>query len=179
MDVPMNNTLKVKLDPGAFAPVRAHEDDAGLDIFSPLDIPVWPFGSEIIDTGVHVQIPKGYVGRITSKSSLMQEGIITTATIDSGYTGSIKVVLFNLAHRSYSVKTGQKIAQLVIHPIITPKIIQVDELEETERGDGGFGSTGAYASEEEFEAAVQRNLARLYEEQERRKAAEGVNDGKV
>lgn len=64
-------------------------------------------------------------------------------------------------------------------PIITPKIIQVDELEETERGDGGFGSTGAYASEEEFETAVQRNLARLYEEQERRKAAEGVNDGKV
>lgn len=175
----MNDTLKVKLDPGAFAPVRAHEDDAGLDIFSPLDIPVWPFGSEIIDTGVHVQIPKGYVGRITSKSSLMQEGIITTATIDSGYTGSIKVVLFNLAHRSYSVKTGQKIAQLVIHPIITPKIIQVDELEETERGDGGFGSTGAYASEEEFETAVQRNLARLYEEQERHKAAEGVNDGKV
>lgn len=176
----MNNTLKVMLDPGAYAPVRAHEDDAGLDLISPVDVNIWTHGREAICTGVHVQIPKGYVGMITAKSGLMRDhGIITTGTIDAGYTGPINVVLFNTGDHIFSVKRGMKIAQLVIKQIITPQIEVVDELEETERGDGGFGSTGAYASEEEFEAAVQRNLARLFEEQERRKAAEGVNDGKV
>ena len=141
------DALKIKLDAGAFAPVRAHEDDAGLDLISPVDVNIWTHGREIIDTGVHVQIPKGYVGRLTSKSSLMAKGIITTATIDAGYTGPVKVVLFNVGDRIFPVRKGQKIAQLVIHPIITPAVEIVDELEETERGDGGFGSTGAMAKE--------------------------------
>ena len=142
----MNNTLKVKLDPGAYAPVRAHEDDAGLDLISPVDVNIWTKGREAICTGVHVQIPKGYVGMITAKSGLMRDhGIITTGTIDAGYTGPVNVVLFNTGDHIFSVKRGMKIAQLVIKQIITPQIEVVDELEETERGDGGFGSTGAMA----------------------------------
>ena len=77
----MNNTLKAMLDPGAYVPVRAHEDDAGLDLISPVDVNIWTRGREAICTGVHVQIPKGYVGMITAKSGLMRDhGIITTGT---------------------------------------------------------------------------------------------------
>lgn len=140
-------TLKVKLDNGAFVPVRAHEDDAGLDLISPVDVNIWTKGREAICTGVHVQIPKGYVGMITAKSGLMRDhGIITTGTIDAGYTGPIGVVLFNTGDKIFRVKRGMKIAQLVIKQIITPKIEVVDELEETERGNGGFGSTGSMAT---------------------------------
>jgi dUTP pyrophosphatase len=140
-------TLKVKLDNGAFVPVRAHEDDAWLDLISPVDVNVWTKGREAICTGVHVQIPKGYVGMITAKSGLMRDhGIITTGTIDAGYTGPVNVVLFNTGDKIFRVKRGMKIAQIVIHPIITPQIEVVDELEETERGDGGFGSTGSMAT---------------------------------
>lgn len=143
----ITETLKVMLDPGAYAPVRAHEDDAGLDLISPVDVNVWTKGREAICTGVHVQIPKGYVGMITAKSGLMRDhGIITTGTIDAGYTGPVNVVLFNTGDKIFRVKRGMKVAQLVIKQIITPKIEVVDELEETERGDGGFGSTGAMAT---------------------------------
>ncbi|MBR4193776.1 MAG: dUTP diphosphatase [Oscillospiraceae bacterium] len=148
MEVPMNNTLKFKLDPGAYVPIRAHEDDAGLDLISPVDVNIWTKGREAICTGVHVQIPKGYVGMITAKSGLMRDhGIITTGTIDAGYTGPINVVLFNSGDHIFCVKRGMKIAQLVIKQIITPQIEVVDELEETERGAGGFGSTGSMAKE--------------------------------
>lgn len=148
MEVPMNNTLKVKLDPGAYVPIRAHEDDAGLDLISPVDVNIWTKGRKAICTGVHVQIPKGYVGMITAKSGLMRDyGILTTGTIDAGYTGPINVVLFNVGRKIFRVKRGMKIAQLVIKQIITPQIEVVDKLDETERGNGGFGSTGSMAKE--------------------------------
>ncbi len=96
----------------------------------------------MIDTGVHVQIPAGYVGLLTSKSSLMVKALTSRGTIDSGYTGSIHVILFNHGKEGYKVSKGDKISQLVIMPIETPEIELVSELEETERGDGGFGSSG-------------------------------------
>lgn len=139
--------LKVVLDPGAYIPVRGHTNDAGLDLISPRCYSILPWEHTVIDTGVHVQIPEGYVGRITSKSSLMDKGLLTTATIDAGYTGSIKVVLFNVSRHTVQIGIAQKVAQLVIHPIVTPEVAVVDKLEETERGDGGFGSTGAFSAE--------------------------------
>ena len=142
------DALKIKLDAGAFMPERAHADDAGLDLFYPNDTwrMLWVGSRMSIDTGVHVAIPRGYVGKIESKSSLMvKNGILTAGTIDSGYTGSINVTLFHFGEESIKIKPGMKIAQLVIYPIITPELVQVDKLEETERGDGGFGSTGAMA----------------------------------
>lgn len=137
--------LKVKLDEGAILPDRAHEDDAGLDLFSREDVTVRLKESVTIDTGVHVAIPKGYVGFIKSKSGLMvKHSLLTDGTVDAGYTGAVRVTLFNHSYKHYTILKGQKIAQLVLLPIITPKPVIVDSLEETERGSGGFGSTGAY-----------------------------------
>ena len=135
--------MKVKLDKDAIMPTRAHKTDAGLDLYSPINTTLYPDDSVCIDTGVHVEIPEGYVGDIKSKSGLMvNDDIVTDGTIDCGYTGSIRVKLFNHGFVEKRIVKGQKIAQLVIKSIITPELELVDELGDTERGDNGFGSTG-------------------------------------
>ena len=132
--------MKIMLDKGAKIS-RAHPNDAGLDLYAMEDGIV--FRSSSFDTGVHVQIPAGYYGEIRSRSGLMfKHGITTDGTIDSGYPGSIRVKLFNHLTHPYEVKAGDKIAQLVIVPCLLPELEIVDSLEETDRGDGGFGSTG-------------------------------------
>ena len=136
--------LQVKLDKGATMPTRAHDTDAGLDLYAMDDAVIPMFGSVKLDTGCHVAIPKNYVGLITSKSGLMSEGITSRGTIDCDYRGSIKEVLFNHNNSPYRIEKGQKITQLVILPIITPKPIQVEDLEATVRGSGGFGSSGKF-----------------------------------
>lgn len=144
--------MKIVLDENAIMPERANPNDAGLDLISPVDVNLLAGCREVIDTGVHVEIPQGYVGLITSKSGLMaQNGILTSGTIDSGYTGSLRVVLFNLDDNDkiLQIKRGRKIAQLVIFPIISPELEVVDKLDDTARGAGGFGSTGAFASKME------------------------------
>ncbi len=96
-----------------------------------------------IDTGVHVEIPRGHVGMLKSKSGLnVKHDIVGEGVIDSGYTGSIRVKLYNHGSESYMIERGDKISQLVILPIITPELELADELEETERGANGFGSSG-------------------------------------
>lgn len=137
--------LKVKLDPGAIMPTRAHSTDAGLDLYATERRLIWPGMSAEFDTGVHIAIPEGYVGYVKSKSGLMMNYDVTTdGTVDAGYTGSIRVKLFNHCGGMVQIEKGQKIAQLVIQPIITPGLELVDELEATERGTGGFGSTGKF-----------------------------------
>ena len=142
--------IRVMLDDGAIMPTRAHEDDAGLDLYSPACFTVpcdseWNACYAEIDTGVHIQIPRGYVGDVKSKSGLMMNDNITTdGTVDAGYTGSVRVKLFNHGQHSVRIEKGQKIAQLVIKKIITPKPVLVDYFEETARGNGGFGSTGQF-----------------------------------
>ena len=136
--------IKIKLDKGAFAPESAHTADAGYDLRTPIDcfIPTGGFG--IIDTGVHIAIPKGYVGFLKSKSGLnVRDNITGEGVIDSGYTGSIVVKLYhNASHGGKQFRRGDKIIQIVLLPIFKPELEIVDSLEETERGDGGFGSTG-------------------------------------
>ena len=147
--------MKIMLDEGAILPTRAHETDAGLDLYTPADVFLdrserrgeacegVDIGSVTIDTGVHVEIPKGYVGFIKSKSGLMvKHGLTADGTIDAGYTGSIRVKLFNHTSQPYEFNAGDKIAQLVLLPIITPDLEVVDSLEDTDRGTGGFGSSG-------------------------------------
>lgn len=134
--------MRIKLDPGAIMPTRGHEYDAGLDLYSPVSLWLHPGEHIAIDTGVHVEIPQGYVGMITSKSGLMLKGITSRGTIDSGYTGSIKAVLYNHGEEGYLIEAGDKITQLVILPCWIPDLVIVDNLDDTERGDGGFGSTG-------------------------------------
>ena len=137
--------LKVVLDPGAIIPTRAHSTDAGLDLYSPVDGTIYPGSSLRIDTGVHIEIPTGYVGMIKSKSGLnVKYGITSEGVIDAGYIGSMVVKLYNHGKDLFYIAKGQKISQLVLLPIITPDLEQVDTLEETDRGCGGFGSTGAF-----------------------------------
>lgn len=134
--------MKIKLDEGAKI-TRAHHDDAGADLYSMEAKIIRPHGRCFFDTGVHIELPPNTMGEIRSKSGLMKKhGITTDGTIDVGYTGSIGVVMFNNSDEYYTVKKGDKIAQLVITPIIIPELELVDELDETERGSGGFGSTG-------------------------------------
>lgn len=134
--------MRIKLDPGAQMPTRGHATDAGLDLFAMRGGYVHPGEHAIFDTGIHVEIPAGYVGLLTSKSGLMSKGITSRGTIDSGYTGSIKAVLFNHGPEGYLIRTGDKITQLVLLPIITPELEIVEELEATDRAANGFGSTG-------------------------------------
>lgn len=140
-----NYVVRVVLDHGAKMPVRAHKLDAGYDLFSRERAVIYPNSGGIFDTGVHVAIPAGYVGFLKSKSGLnVKHSIQSEGVIDSGYTGSIHVKLFNHGSKAVTIEEGQKISQLVILPIITPELELVDALEETERGENGFGSTGAF-----------------------------------
>ena len=135
--------MKIKLMERALMPTRAHKTDAGLDILSPESIFVPARGSVVIDTGVCVELPQNTVGMLKSKSGLnTKHGITSEGVIDVGYTGSIKVKLYNHSDWWYEVHRGDKISQLVVMPIIIPELELVDELEDTERGSNGFGSTG-------------------------------------
>ena len=134
-------------EPGAYEPIRAHEDDAGADLRTPKDVTIGTRSSAVIDTGVHVNLPKGYVGMLKAKSGLnIKHDIIGTGVVDAGYTGSIVVKLYNLGDTPYEFKAGDKIIQLVISPIITPTFSRKSKkfftTLDTERKDQGFGSTG-------------------------------------
>lgn len=135
--------MKVMLDDGAYMPTRAHITDAGLDLYSPVDVLIMPQASAVIDTGVHVELPPGSVGFLKSKSGLnVRHGILGEGVIDAGYTGSIRVKLYNHGGDTYKIRRGDKITQLVILPVILPDLEQVEMLEDTDRGVNGFGSTG-------------------------------------
>lgn len=137
--------IKIKLDEGAKLPVRAHPTDAGLDLFSRDEVTIWGGKDYTFDTGVHIELPEGFYGKIESKSGLnVNQGIVSCGgVIDEGYIGSIKVKLYNLSDRSYHFVVGDKIAQLIIQPYFAEIGFQVVEsLEETDRGENGFGSTG-------------------------------------
>lgn len=150
--------MKVMLDPGAYLPTRAHPQDAGLDLYSMEDKTIFPKGwrlssdgfhvqsvcGETFDTGVHVAFEHGTYGKVESKSGLnVNHSVVSCGgVIDEGYTGSIKVKLYNLGSEPYTVLKGDKIAQLIIQPYLTPEIELVDRLDDTPRGENGFGSSG-------------------------------------
>lgn len=135
--------MRILLDEGAFAPERAHPTDAGMDLRSPVCALIPPRYNVVIDTGVHVELPHGTVGMLKSKSGLnVKHDIVSEGVIDEGYTGSIKVKLYNHGILPYTVMRGDKISQLVVIECLFPDVEIVDRLDETDRGDGGFGSTG-------------------------------------
>lgn len=135
--------MKIKLDMGAFMPVRAHETDAGADLRSPVYALIPAGCSRVIDTGVHIQLPHGYVGMLKSKSGLNAWFSITSeGVIDEGYTGPIMVKLYNNGDEPYRIERGDKITQLVIIPCEYVDFEVVDKLDDSERGGDGFGSTG-------------------------------------
>lgn len=136
--------MKVVVDPGASIPTRAHPEDAGLDLYCKTGGWIWPHGSRTFDTGVHIELPPGTFGKVESKSGLnVNHGVVSCGgIIDEGYTGSIRVKLYNLSWKPYRVHDGDKIAQLIIADCRKPPVEIVGSLGSTERGDNGFGSSG-------------------------------------
>ena len=135
--------MRIKLDENAYMPERAHKFDAGLDLRSPISCIIKAHKSEVIDTGVHIELPEGTAGFLKSKSGLnINYGITSEGVIDAGYTGSIKVKMYNHSDKDYAIVTGDKITQLVIVDIMLPELEETEEFKETERGSKGFGSTG-------------------------------------
>lgn len=131
------------LDDGGYMPTRAHREDAGMDLRSPVDVVVKSLDSVTIDTGLHVRIPEGYAGLLVSKSGLnVNHDITSTGLIDANYLGSIRVKLYNHGLEDYQVHKGDKISQLVVIPVMIPRLELVGSLGESERGENGFGSTG-------------------------------------
>lgn len=136
--------MNIMLDKGAYMPERGHATDAGMDLKTPIDFTIQPRGSEVIDTGVHIELEPNTVGMLKSKSGLnVKKGITSEGVIDVGYTGSIVAKLYNNSSKSVEFKKGDKITQIVILPVIIPDELNVvDEFKETDRGNNGFGSTG-------------------------------------
>lgn len=138
--------IKIKLDEGAYMPHKAHEADAGFDLYIPRGDKQYFLRDHLeIDTGVHISIPKGYYGTVVNRSGLNFKYHVTLhgcGTIDSGYTGPIKVMLYNDSGMPERFLPGNRVAQLIILPVPEIELELVDELENTERGANGFGSTG-------------------------------------
>lgn len=133
-----------KLSPQAITPKYNHPDDAGMDFFALDIVVIQPNERKIIPTGIALAIPKGFVGLIWDKSGIAaKHGLKTMAgVIDAGYRGEIKILIHNLSSQAYTVEAGAKIAQMLIQPVEQKEIKEVKELDDTSRGEGGFGSTG-------------------------------------
>ena len=135
--------MKIKLEPGAYVPERAHKTDAGMDIKAMLGQRIMPHSSVVFHTGVHVELPPNRAGLLVSKSGLnINKKIVTTGLIDEGYDGEIVIRMFNHGEESYLVTAGDKISQLVVVPVEYEEIEIVDEIKSGDRGSAGFGSSG-------------------------------------
>jgi dUTP pyrophosphatase len=136
-----------RLDPRAVLPTRAHEGDAGLDLYALEPCLLGPGQRAMVRTGVAVEIPAGYAGLVMPRSGLAaRHGIALVnapGLIDAGYRGELKVLLLNTdSTSSCELAAGDRIAQLVLIPVETPALVEVSELSESTRAAGGFGSTG-------------------------------------
>jgi dUTP pyrophosphatase len=143
----MNCIVKIKkLVDDAHIPDYAHFGDSGADLFSTEDTTLEPFERKGISTGLAAEVPMGFELQVRPKSGLaLNSGLTvlnTPGTIDFGYRGEIKVILINLTQKPYQISKGQKIAQLVVAPVAYAKFQEEQELSDTSRGEGGFGSTG-------------------------------------
>lgn len=139
--------MKVKIlktDPEVKMPDYANPGDAGMDFYSAEDIVIKPNERKVVKTGIKMAIPVGYVGLLWDKSGLAaKKGIKTMAgVIDAGYRGEVGIVLHNLGEDDFVIEKNMKIAQMLIQPIHSPEVEEVLDLDETERGEGGFGSSG-------------------------------------
>ena len=138
--------LKIKrVQPEAKLPAYAHCGDAGFDLFACVDHDLAPGEVKAVSTGIQMAIPEGFVGLVWDKSGISLKGVHRLAgVVDAGYRGEVQVVLVNLSREPYPVRKGMKIAQMLIQPVQTVEIEEAAELDDTTRGEGGFGSTGLY-----------------------------------
>jgi dUTP pyrophosphatase len=138
--------LRVKrIHPDAKIPTYGHPGDAGMDLFAVVDRTLAPGEVFAVPTGIQVAIPAGFVGLIWDKSGLSLKGVHRLAgVVDAGYRGEVQVVMINLGKEPFALKKGMKIAQMLIQPVAAVTIVESDTLDDTSRGEGGFGSTGLY-----------------------------------
>lgn len=139
--------LKIKkLDSYAIIPKQAHSGDAGLDLFSIVELEILPGEAKLVKTGISIELPQNTEAQIRPRSGLALKSQITVlntpGTIDYGYRGEIGVILINHGKEMFIVKKGMKIAQMVVKPVLQVDIVEVTDLSDSERGSGGFGSTG-------------------------------------
>jgi len=143
----MNSTIPVKvkrLHPDAQLPKYGRPGDAGLDLCALEDCVLAPNNQQVIKTGIAVALPEGTVGLVWDRSGMAAKNGVKTmgGVIDHAYRGEIGVVMMNLRTTPYAIKKGDRVAQLLVQPIHAAEIHEVEELDETQRGLGGFGSSG-------------------------------------
>lgn len=135
-----------KSDPAATLPTYAHPGDAGMDVRSVEELTIAPGGRSLVRTGLVMVLPSGYEAQVRPRSGLaLKNGVTvlnTPGTIDEGYRGEVGVLLANFGSEPFKVEKGAKIAQIVIAPCTRAEIAETNEVDATDRGEGGFGSTG-------------------------------------
>ena len=135
--------LYYSLDDGSHDIEHAYETDGGYDLRCVHGATIESFGSHVFDTGVHLEIPRAYAGLLVSKSGLnVVHSLTGTGLIDSGFTGSVKVRVYNLGERAYRFEDGDKVVQIVFVPVMNPSLVRRKFVLGGERGDNGYGSTG-------------------------------------
>ncbi|WP_156842659.1 dUTP diphosphatase [Novosphingobium aquimarinum] len=135
---------------GLELPAYATDGAAGMDVVSAEDVTIAPGARHAVATGLAMAIPPGFEIQVRPRSGLaLKHGISvpnTPGTVDSDYRGEVKIILINHGETAFKVRRGDRIAQLVIAPVVRATWLKVDELDDTERGEGGFGSTGGVVS---------------------------------
>jgi dUTP pyrophosphatase len=137
--------LRVKLlNETARLPCRGSDQAAGYDLYATEGCAILPGRRAVVPTGISIGLPEGTYGRIAPRSGLaVKHGIqVGAGVVDPDYTGEIKVVLFNHDRNTYVIRPGYRIAQLILEQCVTPDVVEVNDLCETDRGEAGFGSTG-------------------------------------
>ncbi len=141
----MTSWLNIKkLSSSAIIPTRANSSDAGLDLYSDESVTLLPNSSTLVNTGIAMAIPEGFAGLIWDRSGMAVKNDVHrfAGVIDSGYRGPIKVCLYNFSDKVVQIKRGHRIAQILIQEVPDILVREVDDLDTTERGEGGFGSSG-------------------------------------
>lgn len=161
----MINIKVQKTREDAIIPEYAHEEDAGMDVYSTKDYLLLPKHRTLIGTGLKIEIPKGYEMQIRPKSGLaLREGITvlnTPGTIDSSYTGEAGIILINHSSKPYKIEKGQKIAQIIFNKIERVKFVETDKIKTTNRGNNGFGSTGLKNEKISHDFSMQKTKKRF------------------
>ncbi|KAF8211434.1 dUTPase-like protein [Mycena galopus ATCC 62051] len=145
---PVANLLIKRLSEKAKLPTRGSPLSAGYDLYSAEKKTIPARGKALVDTQISIAVPAGTYGRVAPRSGLASKFMIDTGAgvIDADYRGVVFVLLFNLSDKDFEVEEGDRVAQLIIEKIYTPDVLEVEDLDETLRGAGGFGSTGGHGS---------------------------------
>ena len=146
-DATLNHYLRIlikKLDDEAIVPTKANHNDAGFDLYSVIDTVIDPDSREVVKTGISMAIPEGHAGLIWPRSGMaVKQGVdVFAGVVDSGYRGEVMVCLYNSSSSPVEISKGDRIAQMLIQPVPLVRIAEVSNLDDTSRGDGGFGSSG-------------------------------------